>query len=52
MLVRIVADRAIGEVFFKNPRVMDVELLGDAAREAIMKDATSERPALLPPLAP
>ena len=52
VLVRIVADRAIGEVFFKNPRVMDVELLGDAAREAIMKDATSERPALLPPLAP
>lgn len=52
VLVRIVADRAIGEVFFKSPRVMDVELLGDAARAAIMKDATAERPALLPPLAP
>ena len=52
VLVRIVADRAIGEVFFKDPRVMDVELLGDAARAAIEENATPKRPAILPPRAP
>jgi hypothetical protein len=52
VMTRIIADRAIGQIFFSAPQVMDAELLGDAAREAIQQDATAERPAILPTVAP
>jgi hypothetical protein len=52
VVTRIIADRAIGQIFFRDGQVMDAELLGDAAREAIEQDATTERPAILPTLAP
>lgn len=53
VLVRTVADRAIGKVFFRNQWVMDAELLGGAARDAIKKDAAAQgKKPLLPKLAP
>jgi len=52
VVTRIIADRAIGEIFFRAPQVMDAELLGEAAREAIEADATTDRPAVLPSVAP
>lgn len=53
VLVRTVADRAIGKVFFRNQWVMDAELLGGAARDAIKKDAAAKaQKPLLPKLAP
>jgi hypothetical protein len=52
-LTRIVADRAVGKVFFGDVRVMDAELLGGAARKAIEEEAAAKgEKALLPRLAP
>ncbi len=51
--MRIVSDRLIGEVFFKNPRLMDFELLGGSARKVIEAEATSHGfKAILPPQVP
>ena len=50
---RIVSDRMIGEIFFKNDRLMDFELLGGSARKVIeAKAAKSGTKAILPPLVP
>lgn len=53
LITRIVADRALGEVFFKDYFLMDVELLSTGARDAI-KAETAKRgmKTLLPELAP
>ena len=51
--MRIVSDRLIGEVFFKNPRLMDFELLGGSARKVIEAEATRTGfKAILPPQVP
>jgi hypothetical protein len=51
--MRIVSDRLIGEVFFKNPRLMDYELLGGSARKVIEAEAIEHgTKALLPPQVP
>lgn len=51
--MRIVSDRLIGEVFFKNPRLMDYELLGGSARKVIEAEATAHGfKANLPPQVP
>ena len=52
IMTRLIADRAIGEIFFKNEHVMDVELSGDAARDIIAENATDERPAIIPSSTP
>lgn len=50
---RIVSDRMIGEIFFKNSRLMDYELLGGSARRAIEAEAAKRGlKAILPPLVP
>lgn len=50
---RIVSDRMIGEIFFKNNRLMDYELLGSSARRAIEAEAAKRGlKAILPPLVP
>lgn len=53
VLIRIVADRALGMVFFKDYFLMDVELLGGGGRKAIEHEMTKRglKP-LLPTLAP
>jgi hypothetical protein len=53
VLTRIVADRAIGMLFFRDYFLMDVELLGGGARKAIEAEALRRgmKP-LLPTLAP
>ncbi len=53
VLTRIVSDRGIGMVFFKDYFLMDAELLGSGGRKAIEQEATKRgmKP-LLPPLAP
>ena len=53
LLARIVSDRALGKVFFKDYYLMDAELLGGGARKAIKDEATKRgmKP-LLPPLTP
>jgi hypothetical protein len=53
LLTRIVADRALGETFFKSYYLMDVELLGSEGQKAIADEATKMgiKP-LIPPLAP
>ncbi len=50
---RIVSDRALGQVFFKDYYLMDVELLGGGGRKVIAEEATRRgmKP-LLPPLVP
>lgn len=51
--MRIVSDRLIGEVFFKNPRLMDFELLGGSARKVIQSEAKAHGfKAILPPEVP
>jgi hypothetical protein len=53
LLSRIVADRSLGRVFFKNDYLMDVELLGGGARGTIVKEATKRgMTPLIPTLAP
>lgn len=53
LLSRIVADRSLGRVFFKDDYLMDVELLGGGARGAIVKEATRRgMTPLMPTLAP
>jgi hypothetical protein len=53
LLARIVADRSLGQAFFRNYYLMDAELLADPARDAIAREA--ERRGVkpdLPALAP
>jgi hypothetical protein len=38
-MTRIIGDRAVGGLFFGNPAVMDFELMGGNAREAIIAEA-------------
>jgi hypothetical protein len=53
VLARIVADRALGMVFFRDYFLMDVELLGGGGRAAIEREmAKRGQKALLPTLAP
>jgi hypothetical protein len=50
---RIVSDRMIGEIFFKNEHLMDYELLGGSARKVIEAEAAKRGvKAALPPLVP
>src|ERR1700683_2739355 len=53
VLTRIVSDRGIGMVFFKDYFLMDSELLGGGGRKAI-EHATAKRgmKPLLPPIVP
>jgi hypothetical protein len=53
LLGRIVSDRALGKVFFKDYYLMDAELLGGGARKIIAAEAAKRgmKP-LLPPAAP
>ncbi len=53
LLGRIVSDRALGQVFFKDYYLMDAELLGGGGRKVIAEEATKRgmKP-LLPPAAP
>ena len=53
VLTRIVADRGLGMVFFRDYFLMDVELLGGGGRAVIEKEmAKRGRKPLLPPLVP
>ena len=53
MLTRVVADRALGQVFFKDYYRMDVELVAGAVEDAIRDEAQAAgRRPLLPGLAP
>jgi hypothetical protein len=53
VLGRIVADRVLGKVFFRDYFLMDVELLGGHGRAAIEREmAKRGKKALLPTLAP
>ena len=51
--MRIMSDRALGQVFFKDYRLMDSELLGGGGRQAIIAECAKRglKP-LLPPLVP
>jgi hypothetical protein len=53
LIGRIVSDRALGQIFFKDYYLMDAELLGGGGRKIIMEEATKRgmKP-LLPPAAP
>ena len=52
-LTRIVADRAVGAAFFGSYHLMDYELMGDDAREAIVdEDAKRKIAVTLPPQVP
>ena len=53
MLTRVVADRALGKVFFKDYYLMDVELFSSAVQDAIKAEAAKagQQP-VLPGLAP
>jgi hypothetical protein len=52
-LTRIVGDRAVGGLFFGNARLMDYELMGGYAREAIIaEDANHGIKPFLPPQVP
>ena len=53
LLGRIVSDRGLGMVFFKDYFLMDYELLGGGARKVIAEEATKHglKP-LLPTMAP
>jgi hypothetical protein len=53
LLTRIVSDRGIGKVFFKDYYLMDAELLGGGGRKVIEQEANRRgMTPLLPPLAP
>ena len=52
-MIRIIADRPVGAVFFGNNRLMDYELMGGDARAAIIAaDAQRGIKPFLPPLVP
>ena len=52
-LTRIIADRPVGAAFFGNNRLMDFELMGGDARQAIIDEAAKRKMTLnLPPLVP
>ena len=52
-LTRIIADRAVGALFFGNDRLMDYELMGGDARAAILKETAARgMTASLPPAVP
>jgi len=52
-MTRIIADRSVGAVFFGNYHLMDYELMGGDAREAIVaEDSKRGITPVLPPLAP
>jgi hypothetical protein len=51
--IRIISDRALGNVFYKNYHLMDFELLGGGGRKAIEAEAAKRGlKAVLPPLVP
>lgn len=53
VLTRIVADRSVGQLFFGNDRLMDYELMGGDARDAIMAEtARLGMKTVLPPAVP
>lgn len=53
LLTRVVADRAVGAEFFGNYYLMDYELMGGNAREAIVAEARKRgMTPFLPPLVP
>jgi hypothetical protein len=53
LLARIVADRALGKVFFNDYYLMDSELLTDGTRKAMAAlAAQAGEDVMLPPLAP
>lgn len=53
VLGRIIADRSLGMMFFRNYHLMDVELVGGGARAAIEREMESRgRTPVLPSLAP
>src|SRR5258707_605936 len=52
-LTRIIADRPVGQLFFGNYHLMDFELMGGNARQAIIdEDAKRNIEPTLPPLVP
>jgi hypothetical protein len=52
-ITRIVADRPVGQIFFGNDRLMDFELMGGDARQAIIdEDARRKITPTLPPQVP
>jgi hypothetical protein len=52
-LTRIISDRAVGAAFFGNDRLMDFELMGGDARQAIIdEDKKRDIPVTLPPQVP
>jgi hypothetical protein len=52
VLTRVVADRAVGEIFFKDGYVMDAELIGGGARRAIEEETVKRgMQPVMPPLA-
>ena len=52
-LTRIIADRPVGAAFFGHNRLMDFELMGGDARQAIVDEAAKRKMTLnLPPLVP
>jgi hypothetical protein len=52
-MTRIVADRPVGQLFFGNERLMDFELMGGDARQAIIEEDTKRKiTQTLPPLVP
>src|SRR5271163_2267806 len=53
VLIRTVADRSVGQVFFGNYYLMDYELMGGDARKAIaVEDQKYGMPVFLPPAVP
>jgi len=52
-LTRIIADRSVGAAFFGNYHLMDYELMGGDARQAIIDDSTKRgMTPFLPPIVP
>src|SRR5215471_16269206 len=52
-LVRIIADRSVGALFFNNYRLMDYELMGGDARAAIIAESAKRgMTPFLPPVVP
>jgi hypothetical protein len=52
-MTRIISDRTVGQLFFGNPHLMDYELMGGNARDAIVTEAGKLGiTPFLPPLVP